>query len=122
MRDVGDGKTSTGSPSKVHTSTRCSKHYQMMEYVVLVYCLICLQATLFVLYYTGYWCVVEFFFLLVKLQWIIFKSFVRKIIPSKRKSLKGEVALVTGGASGIGKLMSKLLAKKGKIPLLLLKN
>lgn len=38
---------------------------------------------------------------------------IRWIIPKKYKSVKGEVCLVTGAGSGIGRLMAQDFARRG---------
>jgi len=47
--------------------------------------------------------------------WYSLESFVRLLIPTKRKNISGEVVLITGSGSGIGRLMALEFAKLGTV-------
>jgi len=49
----------------------------------------------------------------LKCLWLILVSIYYKFAPRQEKSLRGEIALVTGGASGIGRLLSIKFGKEG---------
>ncbi|XP_031558477.1 17-beta-hydroxysteroid dehydrogenase 13-like [Actinia tenebrosa] len=83
-----------------------------MEIWVL-YLILFVQAVLFILYFTGMWDVVMFFQVLLRVFLHVLWSFISCFLPAKRKSLRGQRALVTGAASGIGRLTAINLAKEG---------
>ena len=87
-----------------------------MSLVYLVYALVIFQAVLFLLHFTGKGYIIllilEVAQLPLRLLFHVFHSAFKWTFPSK-KSLQGELALVTGAASGIGRLISLILAKKG---------
>lgn len=56
----------------------------------------------------------DFLPLLVGL-WELFKAIIFFPFPKTRKSLNGEVVLITGAGSGLGAGVAKLLARKGCI-------
>lgn len=57
---------------------------------------------------------VEFWVCLVKVLWVTLVSFVKFFIPCyKKKDVSKEIVLVTGAASGIGRLMAMEFAKLG---------
>jgi hypothetical protein len=80
----------------------------------ILYLIIVLQAILFILYFTGMWDVVIFVQILCRVFGHVLESVISCLLPAKRKSLRGELALVTGAASGIGRLTALNLAKEGK--------
>jgi all-trans-retinol dehydrogenase (NAD+) len=59
--------------------------------------------------------VIKFVYSLFLLIYIILANIVRKFIPTKyrSKNINGEIVLITGSGSGIGRLMSIKLAKLG---------
>ncbi|XP_057208127.1 LOW QUALITY PROTEIN: epidermal retinol dehydrogenase 2 [Triplophysa rosa] len=59
------------------------------------------------------WFVKEVFELILGTVFYVFEAFVRFFIPHPRKDVEGEIALVTGAANGIGKLIAKELGQHG---------
>lgn len=59
------------------------------------------------------WFVKEVFELILGSVFYIFEAFVRLFIPRPKKDVEGEIALVTGAANGIGKLIAKELGQHG---------
>ena len=90
-----------------------------MVLVYVLYGVIVFQCFLFILYFSGNWfrmsLLLEFTQLSFRVFLCIFKSMLRWILPKQRKSVRDDIALVTGAASGIGRLMAIDLAKKGKL-------
>lgn len=83
--------------------------------IYFLYFILLVQAVLFILYFAGLWDVVIFVKILFNILGHVFQSAFSYVLPPQRKSLKGELALVTGAASGIGRLTALKLAKQGKI-------
>ena len=71
-----------------------------------------------ILHFTGKGYIISLIFELGFLSFRVLISFTQSafkwVLPS-RKSLLGELALVTGAASGIGRLISLRLAEKGSL-------
>lgn len=88
-----------------------------MVLVYVLYSLVIIQAILFLLYFTGKGYIMSLMWevtsIIIRALLHVFMSGFRWILPSKRKSLRKEIALVTGAASGIGRLMALRLASKG---------
>ena len=88
-----------------------------MVLVYVLYSLVIIQGILFLLYFTGKGYIMsllwEFTTIIIRSLVYVFMSGLRWILPSQRKSLRNEIALVTGAASGIGRLMALRLASKG---------
>ncbi|KAL9970364.1 hypothetical protein ACROYT_G022723 [Oculina patagonica] len=88
-----------------------------MQLVFVVYVLVIFQAILFLLYLTGKGYIMsmmlELAYITLRVLLHVFMSALRWILPSQRKSLKKDIALVTGAASGIGRLIALRLAAKG---------
>ena len=88
-----------------------------MVLVYVLYSLVILQGILFLLYFTGKGYIMslmwEIAFIILRVLLHVFMSGFRWILPSQRKSLRKDIALVTGAASGIGRLMALRLASKG---------
>nr|UST29446.1 17 beta-hydroxysteroid dehydrogenase 13 [Haliclona caerulea] len=78
-----------------------------------LYLILFIQAILFILYFTGMWDVVIFFQVLLRVFLHVIESLISIFLPSKRKNLRGETVLITGAASGIGRLTAINLAKEG---------
>ncbi|XP_035669077.1 estradiol 17-beta-dehydrogenase 11-like [Branchiostoma floridae] len=53
------------------------------------------------------------FILLAKTFWTILEAFVLKFVPVKRKSVRGEVVLVTGAAHGVGRCLALEFGRLG---------
>ncbi|XP_078673256.1 estradiol 17-beta-dehydrogenase 11-like [Branchiostoma floridae x Branchiostoma belcheri] len=53
------------------------------------------------------------FVLLAKIFWTILEAFVLKFVPEKRKSVRGEVVLVTGAAHGVGRCLALEFGRLG---------
>ena len=90
-----------------------------MVFVFVVYILLFVQLFLFFLYFSGRWYMIPVFleFTRVSAQALICvaESASKWFLSPKRKKLEGEIALVTGGASGIGRLVALSLGKRGKL-------
>lgn len=88
-----------------------------MVLVYVLYSLVIIQAILFLLYFTGKGYIMSLMWevtsIIIRALLHVFMSGFRWILPSQRKSLRKEIALVTGAASGIGRLMALRLASKG---------
>lgn len=89
-----------------------------MSLVCLLYALVALQGFIVILHFTGKGYIISLIFELTLLSFRVLISFSQSafkwVLPS-RKSLQGELALVTGAASGIGRLISLRLAEKGSL-------
>lgn len=89
-----------------------------MSLVCLLYALVALQGFIVILHFTGKGYIISLIFELTFLSFRVLISFsqsaFRWVLPP-RKSLHGELALVTGAASGIGRLISLRLAEKGSL-------
>lgn len=87
-----------------------------MSLVCLLYALVALQGFIVILHFAGKGYIISLIFELTFLSFRVLISFsqsaFRWVLPP-RKSLHGELALVTGAASGIGRLISLRLAEKG---------
>lgn len=87
-----------------------------MSLVCLLYALVALQGFIVILHFMGKGYIISLIFELTFLSFRVLISFsqsaFRWVLPP-RKSLHGELALVTGAASGIGRLISLRLAEKG---------
>lgn len=55
----------------------------------------------------------DFLICIVKLLWYTIAAMAKAFLPVQRKDVKKEIVLVTGGASGIGRLMSLKFAEMG---------
>ncbi|XP_058461411.1 protein dhs-3-like [Malaya genurostris] len=53
------------------------------------------------------------FKLLLLVAWVGLRHSVKLFLPAQRKSIKGQIALVTGGANGLGKALCLRLAREG---------
>ena len=88
-----------------------------MVLVYIVYALVIFQGILFLLYLMGKGYIMsmmlELAYITLRVLVYVFMSTLRWILPSKRKSLQEDIALVTGAASGIGRLIALRLAVKG---------
>ncbi|KAL9970363.1 hypothetical protein ACROYT_G022721 [Oculina patagonica] len=88
-----------------------------MVLVYVVYALVIFQAILFLLYFTGKGYIMsvmlEVAHITLRVLLHVFMSALRWILPSQRKNLRKDTALVTGAASGIGRLIALRLAAKG---------
>lgn len=58
-------------------------------------------------------CLKDFFELVIGAIFYFFESFVRLFVQPPPKDVEGEIALVTGAAQGIGKLIAKELGRHG---------
>ena len=89
-----------------------------MSLVCLLYALVAIQGFIVILHFTGKGYIISLIFELTFLSFRVLISFsqsaFRWVLPP-RKSLHGELALVTGAASGIGRLISLRLAEKGSL-------
>ncbi|PFX18055.1 epidermal retinol dehydrogenase 2-like [Stylophora pistillata] len=88
-----------------------------MALVYVLYALMIIQGILFALYFTGKGYVMsmiwEIAYIMVRVWLCVIESAMKWILPSQRKDIRGEIALVTGAASGIGRLIALGLAAKG---------
>ena len=88
-----------------------------MSLVYLLYALVAFQGVILLLHFTGKGFIISLTLevAIVSLRALlhVFQSFLKWILPPRRKNLQGELALVTGAASGIGRLISIRLAEKG---------
>lgn len=88
-----------------------------MSLVYLLYALVAIQGVILLLHFTGKGFIIsltlEVAFVSLHALLHVFQSFLKWILPLRRKNLQGELALVTGAASGIGRLISIRLAEKG---------
>ena len=88
-----------------------------MSLTVILYALVAFQGIILFLHFTGKGFIIsfafEFSFLCLRVFYHIARSGMKWILPPPRKNLQGELALITGAASGIGRLMSLRLAEKG---------
>lgn len=55
----------------------------------------------------------DFLVCLVRVIWYIMVAIVKVFLPVQRKDVKKEIVLVTGGASGIGRIMAMKFAEMG---------
>ena len=55
----------------------------------------------------------DFLICLVKVIWYILAAMVKTFLPVQRKDVKKDIVLITGGASGIGRLMAMKFAEMG---------
>lgn len=55
----------------------------------------------------------DFLVCLAKVMWHIMVAIVRVFLPVQRKDVKKDIVLVTGGASGIGRIMAMRFAEMG---------
>ena len=89
-----------------------------MSLVCLLYALVALQGFIVILHFTGKGYIISLIFELTFLSFRVLISFSQsafKWVLPPRKSLHAELALVTGAASGIGRLISLRLAEKGSL-------
>ena len=97
-----------------------------MVLVYVVYALVIFQGILLLLYLTGKGYIIsmmlELAYITLRVFLHVFKSLLRWILPPQRKSLRDDTALVTGAASGIGRLIALRLADKGTSGLTYLLN
>lgn len=90
-----------------------------MSWVQIIYVVLAIQTLFFFLHFTGNWfimkVVVEFGQVCFHIALCIVESSIKWICPWlwQRKNLKKELILITGAASGIGRLIALRLAKKG---------
>ena len=88
-----------------------------MALVYVLYALMIIQGILFALYFTGKGYVMsmiwEIAYVMLRVWLCVIESAMKWILPSQRKDIRGEIALVTGAASGIGRLIALGLAAKG---------
>lgn len=88
-----------------------------MALVYVLYALMTIQGILLALYFTGKGYVIgmiwEIACVILRVWLYVFESAMKWIFPPQRKNIRGEIALVTGAASGIGRLIALGLAAKG---------
>ena len=88
-----------------------------MVLVYVLYFLVIFQGILFLLYFTGKGYIMslmwEIVSIAIRVLLHVSLSGLRWILPSQRKSFRHDIALVTGAASGIGRLIALSLAAKG---------
>lgn len=88
-----------------------------MALVYVLYALMTIQGIFFALYFTGKGYVIgmiwEIACVILRVWLYVFESAMKWIFPPQRKNIRGEIALVTGAASGIGRLIALGLAAKG---------
>lgn len=91
--------------------------FRVMALVYVIYALMTIQGILFALYFTGKGYVIgmiwEIACVILRVWLYVFESATKWIFPPQRKNIRGEIALVTGAASGIGRLIALGLAAKG---------
>jgi len=89
----------------------------IMSLVFVLYALMAIQGIILLLHFMGKGFILslalEVALVSLKTLHSIFLSGLKWILPPRRKNLRGELALITGAASGIGRLMSLRLAEKG---------
>ena len=89
-----------------------------MSLVYMLYALMTFQGVILLLHFTGKGYIIsltlEVAHLFMRVLLHVFHSCLKWILPQQRKSIRGELALVTGAASGIGRLIALHLAEKGK--------
>lgn len=83
----------------------------------MLYALMTFQGVILLLHFTGKGYIIsltlEVAHLFMRVLLHVFHSCLKWILPPQRKSIRGELALVTGAASGIGRLIALHLAEKG---------
>ncbi|XP_036406502.1 epidermal retinol dehydrogenase 2 [Megalops cyprinoides] len=64
-------------------------------------------------FFLNLWFLKEFFELIIGATFYFFEAFVRLLVQPPRKDVEGEIALVTGAAHGIGKMIAQELGRFG---------
>lgn len=94
-----------------------------MSWIEILYVLLAIQIFLYFLYFSGNWLIlkhtIEFGQVCLRVLLCVIESSIKRIFPwcSPRKDLRKELILITGAASGIGRLVALQLAKKGEFSL-----
>ena len=55
----------------------------------------------------------DFLICLIKVLWYTIAAMVKTFLPIQNKNVKKEIVLITGGASGIGRIMAMKFAEMG---------
>ncbi len=61
----------------------------------------------------------DFFICLLKVFWYTLAAIIKAFLPVQKKDVKKEIVLITGGASGIGRLMAMKFAEMGATVLII---
>ena len=91
-----------------------------MNWVEILYVLLAIQIVLYFLYFSGNWFMIkltlEFGQVCFRVLLCVIESSLKSVLPWcwPRKDLQKELILITGAASGIGRLIAVKLARKGE--------
>lgn len=57
--------------------------------------------------------IAEFFVVILKVMWAFVAAGAKWVVPRKEKSVAGQVCVITGAGSGLGRLFAKEFARRG---------